>query len=73
MLLLSSTSFVMGGMLYVEILVYMLLMFGEQNFRSVQLVQLSSFFVTGFHVILPSTTRFIILTKTLYAFLVSPM
>jgi len=40
--LLLRTSFVMGGMLSVAILVYMLLMFREQNFRSLQLVQLFS-------------------------------
>ena len=38
MLLLLSTSIAMGGMLSVEILVYMLLP-REQNFGSVQLVQ----------------------------------
>ena len=42
LLLLLSTSIAMGGMLSVEILVYVLWMFREQNFSSVQLVQLFS-------------------------------
>jgi hypothetical protein len=41
--LLLSASFVMAGTLSVAILLYMLLMLREQNFRSVQLVQLFLF------------------------------